>query len=137
MKIVLISCVKEKAAGRHRAKDLYVSSWFRYAFRYSQVLHPDRVFILSAKYGLVDQDSEIESYEETLRDKSKPEKQAWARRVLTDLSRQADLQRDRFVILAGDGYRKYLVPDLGHYEVPMQGLRIGEQMRWLKEACSP
>ena len=41
-------------------------------------------------------------------------------------------------ILAGKRYREFLVPKLRDYDdvnicVPMEGLRIGEQLRWLNE----
>ena len=45
---------------------------------------------------------------------------------------------DTIYILAGQRYREFLVPKLRDYgdvniRVPMEGLRIGEQLRWLNE----
>jgi len=37
----------------------------------------DKIFILSAKYGLVPEDMIIEPYNETLKDKSTQERRAW------------------------------------------------------------
>jgi hypothetical protein len=56
---------------------------------------------------------------------------AWAGGVVSQLAAVADLKRDRFVFLAGDKYRKFLVPHLTNCEVPMQGLTIGRQLQFL------
>jgi len=45
----------------------------------------------------------------------------------------ADLQRDHFIILAGERYRHFLLPHLTFCEVPLKGLRIGEQLQYLKK----
>jgi hypothetical protein len=56
---------------------------------------------------------------------------AWADKVVKQLKKQADLQSDHFIILAGEKYRKYLVPYLSSYEVPLQGMLIGKQLQYL------
>lgn len=132
MKVVLISCVGKKQDHGCKAKDLYDSPWFRLALRYAQSLNPDRVFILSAKYGLVDQNSKIEPYEETLNTKSGRDIKIWAKKVMKELSKQTIVDKDAFIILAGERYRRHLVGFLPNCKVPMDGLRIGEQLKWLK-----
>jgi hypothetical protein len=42
-----------------------------------------------------------------------------------------------FLILAGQKYRKNLVPDLPSCEIPMAGLGIGEQLHFLKTQLEP
>lgn len=133
MKVVLISCVGKKKSRRSKAKDLYDSAWFIEAFRYAQSLNPDKIFILSAKYGLVDQNKEIASYEETLNTKSDRELKTWADKVMTELKDKTNLEQDNFIFLAGERYRKHLVGFLPNCKVPMKGLRIGEQLKWLKD----
>jgi len=56
-----------------------------------------------------------------------------ARGVIAELGERFDLQRDHFIFLAGNRYHKYLLPHVAPYEVPMEGLRIGEQLQFLKE----
>jgi hypothetical protein len=51
--------------------------------------------------------------------------------VVNQLNSVADLKNDQFTFLAGDKYRKYLLPELEHIKIPMQGLKIGEQLQWL------
>lgn len=129
--MVLIACASKKITHTARAEDLYISPLFVGNLRYAKSLAPDAIFILSAKYGLLDLDKEIEPYNVTLKDMSTVQVRAWANGVLEQLGRRADLQHDHFVFLAGDIYRKFLVPHLGSYEVPLAGMRIGEQLQFL------
>ena len=136
MRVVLISCVKEKKLYRCKAKDLYNSTWFRYAWSYAQSMNPDKVFILSAKYFLVDPEAEIEPYGETLNTKTVREIRTWAETLLTSLQEKTDVINDRFIILAGEKYRRHLVCRLVNHDIPMRGLRFGQQLKWLKEQCA-
>ena len=132
-KIVLISCVSQKLPCRARARHLYISPLFKKNLAYAQRLNPDAIFVLSAKYGLVDLDQEIEPYDLTLNTMSADQIKTWAFRVLAQLSERADLSEDHFVFLAGQKYRKYLLPKLKSYEIPMKGLPIGKQLQFLTD----
>jgi len=133
MKIVLISCVKKKVLYRTKAQDLYISTLFRLYLEYARSFKPDAIYILSAKYGLVSLDQEIDPYELTLNTMSESQKKAWAEKVLVDLRQKADLANDHFIFLAGVNYRKYLIPHLHSYEVPLEGYSFGKQLRELKQ----
>ena len=130
--IVLVSCASKKLSHRAKAEDLYVSDLFLKSLAYARQLRPAEIFILSAKYGLVRPDDQIDPYDVTLNTMSLAEVRAWSDGVLGQLQRHADVEHDRFVFLAGDKYRRYLAPRLSSVEVPMEGLRMGEQLRWLK-----
>ena len=132
-KIVLISCVSKKLDRKSKSRDLYISPLFRYALKYTKSLNPDKIFILSAKYGLVGLDDEIEPYDLTLNKMKSDEIKIWANNVLKQLARESDLNNDEFVFLAGENYRKYLVSYIEKYNVPLQGLGIGKQLKFLKE----
>jgi cytoplasmic iron level regulating protein YaaA (DUF328/UPF0246 family) len=132
-KIVLISCVSKKRTQRSKARDLYISALFKKNLQYALKLAPDQIFILSAKYGLVGLDDEIEPYNLTLNTMSSSEIKEWASGVLRQLFEKADLENDQFVFLAGVKYRKYLVPHLAHFEIPFEGLTIGRQLHKLSE----
>ena len=132
-RIVLLSCVSKKLDTKSRARDLYISPLFRYALKYAESLDTDKIFILSAKYGLVGLDEEIEPYELTLNGMKSIEKKVWADNVLKQLASESDLDNDEFVFLAGENYRKYLVLHIKNYNVPMQGLGIGKQLKFLKD----
>jgi len=114
------------------ACDLYTSSLFRLSYMFANQLSPDGIFILSAKYGLVRPEQIIEPYDATLVKMSFKDVKLWAQSVLKDLRVYSDLNNDHFIILAGQSYRKYLINELSSYAIPMLGLRIGEQLQYLK-----
>jgi cytoplasmic iron level regulating protein YaaA (DUF328/UPF0246 family) len=132
-KIVLVSCVSEKAATASPARDLYTSDWFTKAARYaSQVA--DEWYILSARYGLVHPDQVLEPYNATLKTMGKSARQAWAEQVFASLKLRLS-PGDTVMFLAGQAYREFLLAQVARLgckvEIPMEGLRIGEQMQWL------
>jgi cytoplasmic iron level regulating protein YaaA (DUF328/UPF0246 family) len=131
--IVLISCVSKKRPGKSKVRDLYISPLFQKNLAYAQKLKPDVIYILSAKYGLLDLDTEIEPYDLTLNNMPAREIKVWAGKVLKQLSEQANIQQDHFVFLAGAKYRKYLTPHISSFEVPLKGMPIGKQLQYLGE----
>ena len=132
-KIVLISCVKKKLRTRAKAKDLYISSLFSSSFRFAVKQNPCVIYILSAKYGLVECERVISPYDLTLNTMSTKQIKAWAEKTLNQLRKVSDLNRDYYIFLAAEKYRKYLIPHVKLFEVPLKGLRIGEQLSWLKK----
>jgi cytoplasmic iron level regulating protein YaaA (DUF328/UPF0246 family) len=131
-KIVLISCASKKLAFKSKAEDLYISSLFRFSLSYARKLKPDKIFILSAKYGLLNLNDEIATYNETLNNKPVSDIKIWAEKVVTDLGKMVSLKNDMFVFLAGKKYREYILPYIRYYKIPLKGLRIGEQLKFLK-----
>ena len=123
----------KNGARNSKARDLYISPLFKKNLNYAQKLRPDHIFILSAKYGLVELEQEIEPYDLTLNTMAAREVKRWADNVLRQLSERTDLQRDQFIFLAGAKYRKYLVPHLTNVETPFEGLTIGKQLQRLSE----
>lgn len=130
-KIVLISCVSKKLNHKAKAQDLYVSPLFQKNLRYAKLLNPDKIFILSAEYGLLDLNRKIEPYEKTLNKMSSTEIKEWANSVISQLQKVSDLDKDDFVFLAGNNYRKFLLSHIRDYKIPMFGLGIGKQLKWL------
>jgi len=132
-KIILISCASKKLAYKSKAEDLYISTLFRLSFAYAKKLKPDKIFILSAKYGLLNLNDEIETYNETLNNKPVGDIKIWAEKVVFKLGKIAKLQNNIFIFFAGKKYREYILPYIKNYEIPLKGLRIGEQLKFLKE----
>ena len=131
-KIVLISCVSKKINRGAIAKDLYISPLFKYSMAYARKLNPDYIYILSAKHGLVGLNEYIEPYNETLNEKKIHEVKEWAKKVVIQINEKYDLNKDKFIFLAGSKYRRYILPRLKNYEIPLQGLGIGKQLAFLK-----
>jgi cytoplasmic iron level regulating protein YaaA (DUF328/UPF0246 family) len=131
-KIVLITCVKKKRDRKCKAEDLYISPFFKKNLAYAKSLYPDKIFILSAKYGLLPLDKEIDTYDLTLNSFKKEELKRWAENTLRQLQQETNFDNDKFIFLAGDKYRKYLLPKIKNYEIPFKGLGIGKQLQFLK-----
>lgn len=133
--IYLVSCASEKQDFTCRADELYTSTLFTKSAAYAKK-HADRWFILSAKYGLVFPEQIINPYDVTLRKKGVNEKKLWAGRVFEELQPYLSA-KDTVVFLAGQPYRQYLIDKIREMgcrvEVPMEGLRIGEQLQWLSK----
>ena len=133
-----MSCAAKKGPGRAPARDLYISPLFRKARGYAECRGAPW-FILSARYGLVCPDTVIEPYELTLNTMPKSERRRWACRVLTQLTPHLK-DVEAVVFLAGRRYREFLRPPLESRGldvcIPMEGMRIGEQLRWLsRKSC--
>lgn len=133
--ITIVPCVSKKRETPQLARDLYISPLFVKASAYAENTS-DEWYIISAKYGLVRPSDFIEPYNVTLNTMKAKERRKWAAWVFSDL--EPLLQKtDTVVFLAGVKYREYLVKKvekLGcRVEIPMKGLRIGEQLRWLNK----
>jgi hypothetical protein len=133
-RIGLVGCASVKLKRPAAARDLYRSSLFRKASAHAEATC-DRWFILSAKHGLLDPDDVIEPYDVRLgaNRRDTPPIHEWAKRVLGQIeSTVPDPASARFVILAGVQYRTIMFHEpTWHWEVPMEGMGIGEQLRWL------
>jgi hypothetical protein len=134
--VYLISCVSKKLPFRAKAEQLYTSPFFKYNLKYAQMMNADEIYVLSAKYGLVPIDKEIDPYELTLNTMKKPEIEKWSKRVLSELNEVTDINNTHFVFLAGSNYREFLIPLMNSYDVPFEGLGIGEQLGALKKATA-
>ncbi len=142
--IVLISCASLKGTQKAKAKDMYKSPLFKSSLAYAYKQNPDKIFILSAQYYLLDLNTEIEPYDVTLcnipkakrkaglKILSPTEKKEWGRKIIEQLSNQVDLQNDTFTILAGKEYINEIENNITHLINPLKGLRQGERLKFLK-----
>jgi cytoplasmic iron level regulating protein YaaA (DUF328/UPF0246 family) len=132
--ISMVQCVSKKRDKPQRARNLYTSQLFTNAAAYAEKISDDW-FIISAKYGLVRPTDILVPYDVTLKDMSANERRAWAKRVFLDFEPNVK-PSDTVVMLAGTIYRRDLVKMIEgigcKVEIPMKGLRIGEQVSWLK-----
>jgi hypothetical protein len=132
--VVLISCVSQKAKVKSLARDMYISTLFKKSLKYTEtVLKPDKTFILSAEYHLLDLEKEISPYNKTLNSMNQKERHTWATNVLRQLNEKCDTANDKFIFLAGKNYYECLIPHLKHYEIKMEGLQIGKRLQWLTD----
>jgi cytoplasmic iron level regulating protein YaaA (DUF328/UPF0246 family) len=113
------------------------SDLFRKAYSYASK-HYNLVAILSAKYGLLFPDDEIEPYNLTLNDMPLKEVKKWSDSVFTQMNDRLNLRDYNKVFFhAGKRYRQFLIPKLEKIdvrcEVPLKNLGIGKQKSWYKE----
>lgn len=132
MRIGLISCVQKKGPVAAPAHDLYQSPLFKKSYAYA-ARHFDKVYILLAKYGLVEPTRVIAPYEQSLNKMTIAERLLWAigvHRQLVPLLQPEDV----VYFLAGLRYREPLAKMLPcKYEVPLKGLEIGYQLQWYNQ----
>ena len=135
--IYLISCVAKKLEGTHEAWKLYSpSTLFKAHWNWAlkKAKDPSKIFILSAKHELISPFKKIAKYDLTLKNMSKIDKINWTNNVINQLQNKFDLNKTKFIILAGRDYYEYLIQQLPHYElVPNEPLPIGKRVQWFQE----
>ena len=101
VKIYLISFTKSKLGYTCPAIEMYTKSpLFRFKLCYCKKTDVDKIFILSAKYHLLEPDTIIDDYDLTLNNFNEEEKINWSEIVLDDLKNKTDLKNDEFILLA-------------------------------------
>jgi hypothetical protein len=131
-KIALISCCSKKNNIPCTAEQMYISPVFQKSLAYARMRNADQIFVLSALHGLLRLDDIIAPYDLTLKSMTVNQRQLWAGQVINELLVECDLNNDLFMVLAGLSYREFLVPNFNLVEVPLAGMRIGEQLQFLK-----
>jgi len=118
-KIVLVTCVAPKKNITSPAKDLYQGKLFEQLMEFANTQNPAKIFILSGKHHLLDLETEIEPYDVNLNKVSEEELKNWSAKVLEQLKEKGcNLKEDYYYLLTNDVYRKYLVQEIKHFEVP-------------------
>lgn len=132
-RIGLVACAAAKTPHPAAARDLYVSPLFRKAAAWAEA-NTDRWYVLSAAHHLVRPDTVLEPYDARLGTRTGPPVQEWAARTAEQIrAALTEVPEPHLVVLAGKQYRTMLPLVDAPYEVPMRGLGIGQQLRWLTE----
>ncbi len=58
---------------------------------------------------------------------------AWSKNIIEQLRKETNLNKDEFIFLASENYRKFLIPEIKNYKIPMKGLGIGKQLKFLTD----
>ena len=126
---VFISCVKTKRSSRCMAKDMYISPLFKKAYQYALKFVPeDKIYILSAKYGLIHSSQMIDPYEKTLNAERDTERKVWAYNVVQQMKAKG-IPLDASIMLLGGG-KLHEVPQYGIKEcvLPFEGAVNGQDV---------
>ena len=136
--IVLVGCVKKKRDYKSFAKDLYISPLWNFRRAYAEQLGCSW-YILSAKYGLLVPDDEIEPYDLTLNKLPAARCCEWSQQVLHELAAKESVLRGKTIeIHAGERYVKFGLEkglkDAGALvHRPLANYPFGFQLKWYKE----
>lgn len=131
-KVVLVGCGKKKCNYKSEAKSLYQGSFFKLNLQYAQTIS-DEIYILSAKYGLLELDKKIKPYNLIITKLTPQQQKIWSYKVIKSLEEKNIYKDTHIVFLAGENYIKYLKRYYKNYEQPMKGLRMGKRMAFLKD----
>ena len=86
--IVFLSCGKTKAKHTCKACEMYRGDLFKKSFEYAKKLKPRKIYILSAKYKLLELEDVISPYELTLNTMNKQQQKKWAYDVYLQLKQK-------------------------------------------------
>ena len=121
--IVFISCTKKKQDYPCKAREMYsASQWFRGGWKYAETLKPSKIYILSAKYGLLDPETTITPYNRTLSGAKINEVKRWSKMVAKQMKQAGVNFNEQAVFICGKKYREYIKAMFKNYVVPCQHL---------------
>jgi hypothetical protein len=133
-KIALIACTKSKALEASPAALLYRSPLFRKSLLYALSI-ADRVYILSAKHGVLPLDEIVEPYELSIKNLDSLQKACWVSKVGDRLGKLIEA-KDQVHILAGLEYTRPLLPVLHKIGCqiifPLGSKSLGHRIGWLR-----
>ena len=105
---VFIACTKSKEDHKCKAKDIYTGALFTKSYELAQRLDNPRIFILSAKYHLLDPEKEIDPYNAYLGDFNSDERHAWADEVYKEMQDAHIDFNAKTYFFCGEHYIEYL-----------------------------
>ena len=138
-RVAFVGCTKRKRDGECMAGEMYdPSTLFSLCKQYILQSNYDEWLILSAKYGVLEPETMIQTYDKSLYTMTRNELRAWESRVGGQVFDRLKAIDDDIVVdfYCGEIYRKELVKRLRSMNItinePLKGLGIGRQMQYLK-----
>lgn len=97
-----------------------------------------RGFIFSALYGLLEPDQLVDPYDLALTNLAAGDRRRWGEHVVAELAARLPLDGAVLEVHAGSAYRKAIAEPLrrrgARINVPLAGLRLGQQLAWYASA---
>lgn len=134
--VIFLSCVKQKRDKPCLAKDMYISDLFKKSLEYAKRLNPRKIYILSAKYGLLELDEIIYPYNLTLNSMTEKERKIWAYKVIKQCEKKGVDFSEKTIFLCGNNYRKYVIRKFSNANAPLANLTIGKQLQLYKNSLN-
>lgn len=94
----------------------------------TKITESKNIYILSAKYGLLELNQQIEPYELTLNTMNKKQRKEWADKVLIQCKEKGISFEDETIFLCGKKYREFLMKEFKNSTTPLEHLGIGKQL---------
>jgi hypothetical protein len=141
--IILVSCCAEKLPHRAQAQELYQSQLFKACRTYAEDSGHDWL-ILSALHNVLRPSDIVEPYDVEMPTKRRFA-EMWGSKTAAELLDATGAAPTRFICLAGEKYTAHLAwitgsmrnsqfyPNGNLFEQPLQGMPIGQRLRWLKQ----
>lgn len=130
--IVFLSCVSKKRDCTSQAQDLYISDLFKKSLEYAKKLNPNKIYILSAKYGVLELTDIISPYDLTLNNMNEHQRKVWAYKCYRQLEQKKVNFNEEAIFLCGKNYNKYLITKFKNGKYPLKHLGIGKQLGFYK-----
>lgn len=105
---IFISCGKKKRECACRAIDMYIGNYFKAEAEAAKALG-GKIWILSAKYGLLSPDDVITPYNLRLSWLNAIQRKIWADNVIKQMQREGINFNEQAIFLCGNDYSKLLV----------------------------
>ncbi|HET7626902.1 MAG TPA: hypothetical protein VFK44_00755 [Bacillales bacterium] len=138
-KVGLLATARKKQAHPAPVTDFYTSPLFRKSVAYA-FQNYDKIYFYNAKDGLLLPETIMEPYDVSIKTFTIEEKRIWAKSVIDELRAHEHPNKVSIYLHGGYVYRKVLQPELRKYgfpfEVPLEGLSIGQQLAWYDEQLS-
>lgn len=128
--VAIIPCGKAKRRGTHQAADLYTGPYFRMNLAWARsVFADDRIFILSAKHGLLRLSDRIASYNLKMGERGS----VAAERVASQ-ARTLDIAGAHVCAIGGVKYLSLIKAVFPTVTCPVEGLALGHSLSALSRA---
>jgi len=126
--IYVVACGKEKINHSTRARQMYTGGYFKACLNYALSQNDDSVdsvYILSAKYGLVELDDVIQPYNLIMGESGCVDKEFVRRQVI-----EKGLEDERVIVLGGKKYVNFCKKVWNNVSCPLNGGML-KQIGWL------
>lgn len=128
--IALIACSADKESKRCKAKDMYTGELFKKSYRLAEKMHA-KIYILSAKYHLLDPEQEIDPYNQYLGNFSAERRKKWAEEVKQQIKDHHIDTNQKVLFFAGEDYIEHLHDIFREEEEMWKGDGIGYILKYL------
>lgn len=132
--IVFIGCGKSKLNCKAKAKDMYIGNYFKKTLQFARTFNADKIFILSAKYGLLELNDVISPYDLTLNKMSKQDKKSWSAKVYQQLKNKNIDFDQKTIFLTCKNYNQFLKQKFKNHIIPFKNIGgMGLQIQFIKK----